>query len=541
MLSPFDLVKDYLTFKAYFPWFCSAIILWGGVLFLKRIFSPSLSSTWKGSLISFLIILVILSCVYFAFFRPKDSAAKHVGQLITQIDKAIDKYDQTINDYKGLKSQWEGELKKTEAELKSLSEQQTLTQEQKAKIVTLLAQTEVKITDIQTQKQATEKNLHELKGQLQIKEQSLNEQEKTKKTIEQEIAQEPVFNDREKLKFKLRQKNEEICTLIGEISEFKIQIGKAESKRQMYEDMLSRSFELKERLQRNFTQLSVSEQNLFSAIESAQERRAQIQQNINQIEQKISEIDIERVIYRDLKKKYQMMHANLTTHEKNSELSAGNVAKWGFKAFDKVTDLIPAKYGIKTLGKTINVTQKFAQGMTKTTLVLHEGHRLFHIINDSVNETKESPRMITKEALDSYTSDIDRDLAKLDADKKDYERKIEEYKFKTEGSFLDKKIHEESTERDKLMVQRGEGRRTIIDEYGKIINELNTKISELHFIDSIYTKKGFKNDELAVLEKEREKIIEELNSEYPNYASLQQRIAKIRQPRIPDLVMIPNK
>ncbi|GAK74060.1 uncharacterized conserved protein, partial ['Chrysanthemum coronarium' phytoplasma] len=70
---------------------------------------------------------------------------------------------------------------------------------------------------------------------------------------------------------------------------------------------------------------------------------------------------------------------------------------------------------------------------------LHEGHRLWHMYNEVVNENKESLPMITKEALEMYTKDIDRDLAKLDADQKDYQKKLEEYKDKLQ----DKKILKE--------------------------------------------------------------------------------------------------
>ncbi len=112
----------------------------------------------------------------------------------------------------------------------------------------------------------------------------------------------------------------------------------------------------------------------------------------------------------------------METYEKENSFSFGNACKMGFKAFDKITDLIPAKYGIKTLGKVTTVTRKYAQGMGKVTLTLHEGHRIWHMIHESIQEGKEHPPMITKEALEMYTKDIDRDIAKLDADYKDYKK-----------------------------------------------------------------------------------------------------------------------
>ncbi|WP_192833065.1 hypothetical protein [Candidatus Phytoplasma phoenicium] len=120
----------------------------------------------------------------------------------------------------------------------------------------------------------------------------------------------------------------------------------------------------------------------------------------------------------------------MITYEKENELSFGNAFKFGFKAFDRLSDLVPAKYGISVIGKTINFTRKFVQGVTKVTLILREGHCLWHLYNEVAKENKESAPMFTKETLDSYLNDIDRDLAKLNADYKDYKNKIEKYQDK---------------------------------------------------------------------------------------------------------------
>ncbi|WP_304516170.1 hypothetical protein [Candidatus Phytoplasma australasiaticum] len=78
--------------------------------------------------------------------------------------------------------------------------------------------------------------------------------------------------------------------------------------------------------------------------------------------------------------------------------------------------------------------------MSKTTLIMHEKHRLLHLFNEVANENKEHPIMITKEALEMYTQDIDRDLAKLDAYYKDYEKKIADYKLRQKEDNLKKEV-----------------------------------------------------------------------------------------------------
>ncbi|WYY26354.1 hypothetical protein AshY1_02210 [Candidatus Phytoplasma fraxini] len=151
MLSPLDLIKGCFSFKSYFTWFLMASAIFGIFLFFKRKLSANQTNnttTWKGYLTYFLIIIGVLSFIYLCFFhKPKEPSSKYAGQLVQEIDKAIDKYDEVINNYQGLKDNWEQELSKVEAELKELYETQELTQEQKAKIQEVLDKNEDKIKD----------------------------------------------------------------------------------------------------------------------------------------------------------------------------------------------------------------------------------------------------------------------------------------------------------------------------------------------------------------------------------------------------------
>ncbi|WAN63362.1 DNA double-strand break repair protein Rad50 [Candidatus Phytoplasma rubi] len=556
MLSPLDLIKGYFSFKSYFTWFLLASTIFGIFIFFKRKYNETkgikkrkqlkptsnlyIHTSWKGYLIYFLIIIIILVFGYLCFFyKPKDPSSKYVGQLINEIDKAIDKYDQTINDYKGLKSDWEGELKKCEKELKTLYEKQKINQKQKEKIKKLLDQTELKITDIKTQQQENEKNISELKEQLKEKEQELKNKEKEKKLTEEQIANSTNLSEIEKLNIKLTQINKEISSLVAQISHLNSQIGILESRKEMYEGMLSDAIEIKDSIQRDYDKLSSGEQKLFSEIKSEEERKTEIQKNIDEINQKLNKIESERDLYNALKEKYGEMHNRMTTYEKENEFSFGNAFKFGFKGFDKVTDLFPATYAVKTLGKTISVTRKFAQGVGKVGIVLHEGHRLWHMYNEVVNENKESAPMITKETLDSYLNDIDRDLAKLDADKKDYEKKIEEYKNRREN---DKILRDEIFNETSQIVEFKNKKQSVIAEYRKIINELDEKRKKIEDIDKLRIDKfALETDKLEFKIKERDIIREEIRQQNPNYARAQQRLKDKRQTKIPELIPIPNK
>nr|WP_235043280.1 DNA double-strand break repair protein Rad50 [Candidatus Phytoplasma australiense] len=276
---------------------------------------------------------------------------------------------------------------------------------------------------------------------------------------------------------------------------------------------------------------------LFNQIQSVQERRAEIQKEIDEVNKKLEEIKLEKELYQFLKVKYKEMYNRMITYEKENEASAENIVKWGFKVFDKVNDLIPAKYGLKIIGKSVTFTRKFAQGMSKATLVIHEGHRLWHLYNEVANENKEHPPMITKEALEMYTKDIDRDLAKLDSDYKDYEKKLGDYKLRQN---LDN-LKEESRKSEKLNKDIKEDFRTWIAEYQTIIEELTHKHKEVSDNDKLYEDKADLESKLETKRENANDLKEQLKQKNPSYARAQQRLQARRVGKIPKIVMIPNK
>ncbi|WP_341266674.1 DNA double-strand break repair protein Rad50 [Candidatus Phytoplasma fraxini] len=543
MKTPLGLIKTYLTFKSYFTWFLMASAIFGIVLFFKRKLSTNQknkTTTWQGYLTYFLIIIGILSFIYLCFFhKPKEPSSKYTGQLINEIDKAIDKYDEVINNYQGLKDNWEQKLTKVEAELQELYKAQELTQEQKAKIEELINQTETKINEIKTQKQETENNINVLKEQLKQKEEALANKEKEIKLTEKQIAESTDLTEKQKLRTKLDILYDEKIALVKQITEIKSQIGLLEIEIKALNDMLSNAQKLKDSLQRDYNKLTSCEQTLFNQINTIEQRRAEIQNNIDQVNKKIEEIKLEQDLYKVLKEKYKAMHVRMQTYEKENEASAGNIIKWGFKAFDKITDLIPAKYGMKIIGKSITFTRKFSQGMTKATLILHEGHRLWHMYNEVANENKESLPMITKEALEMYTKDIDRDLAKIDADQKDYQKKLEDYNKRIENNNLRNEMQIDKNQLTEFKKQD----RSIIDEYTHIIKELETKRKEISNEAKNEQPKILQQEQLEIklepIDEEINTIKEELKLQNPNYTRAQKRIKQTNQKKIPELIPIP--
>ncbi|MBP5836286.1 DNA double-strand break repair protein Rad50, partial [Candidatus Phytoplasma meliae] len=153
---------------------------------------------------------------------------------------------------------------------------------------------------------------------------------------------------------------------------------------------------------------------------------------------------------------------------------------------------------------------------------------------------KEHPSMITKETLEMYTKDIDRDIAKLDADYKDYEKKIENYNTQMKSDNLFKEF-----ENSRVLVKNIEkNEKSVINEYQKIIEELELKRKQM----TDETKKEEPKilqieqleEKLAPINEEMKIIKEALKQTNPNYNKTQERIKQTNQTKIPELITIPS-
>ncbi|WP_227807248.1 DNA double-strand break repair protein Rad50 [Mulberry dwarf phytoplasma] len=543
MISPLDALKVFINLKSYLTWFLIATTVFGLFCFIKnKFFHNQNTTTLKSYFISFLIILALFSFLYLSFFHKTEPSSKYTGQLIEKIDGAIKKYDDTINNYNGLKKDWEKELEKCEKELKDLYEQKEIIQEAKDKIKEALDRNEGKIKEIKEKLSKNTENITILKGKLLQLEQ---DKEAKEKEIKQKQEEEKLASPDDKIRLqalisKLQGERREIMEQIAQVS---TQIADLEATQKSLTAQLGRAEEFKKGLIQNRDDLSKELEELSTIITTWEDRKAEIQKNIDEVNQKLEEINLKKELYESLKLKYKDMYNRMLTYEEENKFSFGNAIKAAFKAFDKVTDLIPAKYGLKVIGKTMTVTRKFAQGMGKATLVLHEGHRLWHMYNEVINENKEHPPMITKEALEMYTRDIDRDLDKLDADYKDHEKKLEEYQKSNNEATIKAELKDWKDQNKEHSGKIKQKWKDWIDEYEKINEELTKKLNKVSGENA--QKLILKENELRELHENKvieiENTQEELKQKNPSYARAQQRIQARRVGKIPEMVMIPNK
>ncbi|AYJ01092.1 DNA double-strand break repair protein Rad50 [Candidatus Phytoplasma ziziphi] len=520
MLSPLDLFKGFINFRAYYTWAITAISIFSIFFFFKRKYDNThnnYSTTWKGYLVYFLIILFLFSFIYLSFFKTPPSS-KYVGQLIGEIDKAIDKYDETINNYKGLKSEWEGELKKCEDELKELYKAKEITQEQKEKIKEILGKNEGKIKELKEQLKDNTGNIAILKGKLLQLEQ---DKEAKEKEIKQKQEEEKLASpdDKIRLQAKISKLQDERNEIMEQIAQVSTQIGKLEAAQKKYENMLSNAIKLKESIQRDFNELTSGEQQLFTKIKNEEDRRAEIQKNIDEIDVKTATIEIERKQLEILRQGADASKIALDDWDKKHEFSFGNLRDALFQGAELYMDAFGGRGFLKAVAG--GVTKKVAGTIAKAGLVVHETHRVINLAKDIFVNKDGTPKMMSKETYDSICSRIDRETDKLDADYKDYKKKKEEYETRQETVNLKKEIQTEKNQLTEFKQQD----ESVIKEYETITEDLTNKLKEVSG-ENVQKLRLKENDLRELCKTKNEEIVntkEELKQKNPSYARAQKR------------------
>ncbi|MCQ9618810.1 MAG: DNA double strand-break repair protein Rad50 [Candidatus Phytoplasma pruni] len=526
MKTPLDLIKTYLTFKSYFTWFLMATIIFGIFFFFKNKLSPNQTTnthTWQGYLISFLIILGLLSFIYLCFFKkPKEPSSKYAGQLVQEIDKAIDKYDEIINGYQGLKDNWEQELAKVEAELKELYEAKEATQEQKAKIKEALNKNEDKIKAIKEQIKNTSGNITILKGQLQQKEAELVNKEKDIKTKEAELKTTTNTDDKKRLQEEISKLQDERLALVKQISAVKVQIGQLESKQTMYEDMLSRTENFKKMLEEQYKDLTEGDKKLYNQIQSVEQRRNEIQKNIDEIEEKKAAIDARIEGLRIMQTAADAAKSAADDWDKKHEFSFGNLRDAIFKGADMWLDAYGGRGMLKAIGG--GIFKKTAGTIAKGGLIVHEVHRTVHLAQQLMQNEDGTPKMMSKETYDIIRKRIEKDLDEANADYKDAEKKLVDYKHKLYSDRNIKEFGESKT----VVLQILQKEASVINEYAKIIDELDENRKAVSQTQKLATNRNQLQEKLENKNVEIDARKEELKQKSPNYTKVQERVKQRR-------------
>ncbi|WP_432729303.1 hypothetical protein ['Prunus avium' virescence phytoplasma] len=281
--------------------------------------------------------------------------------------------------------------------------------------------------------------------------------------------------------------------------------------------MLSNAIKLKESIQRDFNELTSGEQQLFTKIKNEEDRRAEIQKNIDEIDVKTATIEIERKQLEILRQGADASKIALDDWDKKHEFSFGNLRDALFQGAELYMDAFGGRGFLKAVAG--GVTKKVAGTIAKAGLVVHETHRVINLAKDIFVNKDGTPKMMSKETYDSICSRIDRETDKLDADYKDYKKKKEEYETRQETVNLKKEIQTEKNQLTEFKQQD----ESVIKEYETITEDLTNKLKEVSNPEDLFKKHVNLKQQLEQKNEEIETAKEELKQKNPSYARAQKR------------------
>ncbi|WP_341266480.1 hypothetical protein [Candidatus Phytoplasma fraxini] len=523
MLSPFDLIGGFGHLKTYFVLFLIGAIMFFLFWIIKK-FSGHQTSM-KENIIYFSILIGALFLIWF-FVLKKEPITKNYDKLIGEVNQAINKYDNICNKYQGLASNWEKELKDAEDELKRISEMKEITESEKVKIQSILEQNEEKIINIKAQ-------LIHVHGEILIEKGKLKDLEKEKEKIEneikikeQELLKEVNEQKKAKLYLEIDQLRQKHIQIVEEITNTKIKIKKLETAEKTLIKQLKIVEDFKQHLIQSMNDLNIELKKMASYIITIEERKHEIQKNIDEIKGKIEQIKLECEAYRNFKSILLVFRQNAESWERSNSFSFGNISKLVFKAFDKITDVLTPKMSFNTSNnKVVFNNTNNNERINRTSINLPKNHPISVIVDSLVQKEGEAPKMISAEMLKIYMEDINKEIERLEKEYKIQEDKYNDYKAQNNSNKIIQEIRDfkikTMKENDMVMSDYSKW----IGEYEKLTGELGQKQDEfiekenhLNKIDNLDTQK------YRIEENIEEKEIEytELQQQNPSYNKIQE-------------------
>ncbi|AYJ01058.1 hypothetical protein CWO85_00695 [Candidatus Phytoplasma ziziphi] len=533
MLSPFNFMNIFGNLKMYLTFFIVGIIIFFIISLINKFRGKK--SSMKENLIYLSIIIGILFLIWFFLFK-KESITKNYDKLIHEVHEGIDKYDNICNKYQGLASNWEKELQEAEIELKRLYELQEINEKDKEKIQSIMTQNEENISNIKTQ-------LINIHGEISIEKGKLRDLEKEKEKIEKEIKEkekELLKETNEQKKDKLYKEinilREKHINIVEEITDTKIKIKKLETTEASLIKQLKIVEDFKQHLIKSMNELNIELKKLASYIVTVEDKKKEIQKNIDEVKAKLEQIKTEQTAYKTVKSILLTLRQNADNWEKSNEFSWGNITRTFFKAFDRVTDVLTVRTNFNILSDgSLNFKKDSSTQINTSSINLPKDHPIYIMIENLIQKTGEEPKMISTEILKIYIEDINKELMKLDTEYKLYEDEYKNYKLQNDNNKIIKEIREFKV---KTMKENNE----IIGDYSRWIEEYEIITKELNKKQDEMLEKENHFNKIDNLEKQKDKIEEnienkeieytELQQQNPNYAKIQQIIVDKKNKKI---------
>ncbi|WP_323847557.1 MAG: hypothetical protein Q2306_01565 [Phytoplasma sp.] len=513
MLSPFGLISGFTNVKLYLTLFFMGILIFFIFWIIKK-FSGHQSSM-KENIIYFSILIGALFLIWL-FILKKEPITKNYDKLIGEVNQAVNKYDDICNKYKGLASNWEQELKDAENELKRIAEMQEITEAEKAKIQSIIEQNEENIINIKAQ-------LINIHGEILIEKGKLKDLEKEKEKIESEIKQkekevlkEKNEQKKEKLYFEIDRLRQKHIQIVEEITNTKIKIKKLETAENALIKQLKIVEEFKQNLIKSMNDLNLELKKIASYIITIEDKKREIQKNIDETKTQIDKIQIECEAYRNFKSILLVLRQNAEAWERSNSFSLNNISKLFFKAFETVTDVLTVNMRFRIFQDKVVFDKDSNSQISKLSINLSKNHPISIIVDSLIQKKGEDPKMISTEMLKIYMEDINKELERLEKEYKIQENKYMEYKSQNNNNKIIQEIRD-------FKIKTIKEDNMIMGDYSKWIGEYEKLIGELGQKKDEFIEKENHLNKIDNLDKQKYRIEENIEAKEIEYTELQQQ------------------
>ncbi|WP_432729454.1 hypothetical protein ['Prunus avium' virescence phytoplasma] len=329
---------------------------------------------------------------------------------------------------------------------------------------------------------------------------------------------------------------EKHINIVEEITDTKIKIKKLETTEASLIKQLKIVEDFKQHLIKSMNELNIELKKLASYIVTVEDKKKEIQKNIDEVKAKLEQIKTEQTAYKTVKSILLTLRQNADNWEKSNEFSWGNITRTFFKAFDRVTDVLTVRTNFNILSDgSLNFKKDSSTQINTSSINLPKDHPIYIMIENLIQKTGEEPKMISTEILKIYIEDINKELMKLDTEYKLYEDEYKNYKLQNDNNKIIKEIREFKV---KTMKENNE----IIGDYSRWIEEYEIITKELNKKQDEMLEKENHFNKIDNLEKQKDKIEEnienkeieytELQQQNPNYAKIQQIIVDKKNKKI---------
>ncbi|MGA0447947.1 MAG: hypothetical protein ACLTFB_01070 [Candidatus Phytoplasma pyri] len=532
MIGILDLFKMYFNFNHYLTWIGFGIGLITIYTFVSKFILGKFS--FKSLIFVVIIIFLALFLIKTLFFNPYAKNSEYCNKLITKTDTVLKKVDECIKEKTEFGNELLNSLNIYNEMLTDLNDIKDLNIQQQNEIKTKIKALEEAIIKVKADIESRKQTIIKLETEKETKIKAKNTIDNKINDLEEKLKTETDPNIREQLKNEITQLQNEQTKLVQELINIDTEIKKLNNEVDYLNANLKTLNICKSTLENDLETLESFGKKTDFQITSIEERKNQIQIEINQNEIQLQELKIKKRNYEEAKKTLNELLTLGKTHEMENAWNLKNIDKSITNLGETVCNCMVVNQGIKFANKALDWfsgTKSVPTIVTSPPIKVATGNQLLDQAIKSKTQTVEGkPLMIDESTYQRILKSLEDDLANLENEITFTQNQRKELQYRIEGNVeneykkMEQKIKELIATNSKINSDNMSEIQQKIWNYNKIQKEfIDDKLDfqgKANTVIDLYNKKYPLNEELklAILAKK-----EELKLKNPSLTRAQKR------------------